>query len=82
MPALAEWSWVETYGAIQTDREVVHGGNWEAAREAVERSLLESVPDAWLADRRREAAVLSGQPPAELAPCRLGLGCARTAKPR
>ena len=66
MPARAEWSWVETYGAVQTDREVVHGADWEAARSAVERSLLASVPDSWLADRRGEAAELSEQPPAEL----------------
>ena len=66
MPARAEWSWVETYGAVQADPEVVHGADWAAAREAVERPLLESVPDSWLADRRDEALPLAGQAPAEL----------------
>ena len=66
MPARAEWSWVETYGAVQADPAVAHGADWDAARGAVERALLESVPDAWLADRRDEAQQLARQPPAEL----------------
>ena len=33
---------------------------------AVEQSLLASVPDSWLADRRDEAVDLAGQVPAEM----------------
>jgi hypothetical protein len=66
MPPCAEWSWVETYGAVQADPDVVHGTDWPAAREAVERPLLASAPDSWLADRQDEAVELAGQPPAEL----------------
>jgi hypothetical protein len=66
MPARAEWSWVETYGAVQADPGVVHGPDWAAAQEVVERSLVASVPDAWLAGRRVEATRLAEQAPAEL----------------
>ena len=38
MPARAEWAWVETYGAVQADPDVVHGADWSAARDEVERS--------------------------------------------
>ena len=66
MPARAEWAWVETYGAVQADPDVVHGADWAAARDEVERSLTESVSDSWLVRRRQEAAWLAEQPPAEL----------------
>jgi hypothetical protein len=66
MPARSEWSWVETYGAVRVDPNIVHGSDWTAARAAVERSLTASVSDTWLAERRDEAARLADQPPVEL----------------
>ena len=66
MPARAEWSWVETYGATRVDPALVHGRDWAAAQEAVERSLVASVPDAWLDARRADAAQLADEVPAEL----------------
>jgi Domain of unknown function (DUF5107) len=66
MPARAEWSWVETYGAVQVDPSVVHGADWTAARAAVEGALRASVPDAWLAERRDEATSLGDQAPTDL----------------
>jgi tetratricopeptide (TPR) repeat protein len=66
MPARAEWAWVETYGAVQADPDVVHGADWSSARDEIERSLSSSVSAAWLATRREEAAWLAEQPPADL----------------
>jgi hypothetical protein len=66
MPARAEWAWVETYGAVQADPDIVHGADWAAARDEVERALSASVSDAWLAARRQDAEWLAAQPPAEL----------------
>ncbi|MEP6649911.1 MAG: DUF5107 domain-containing protein [Lapillicoccus sp.] len=66
MPARAEWSWVETYSAVQADPAVVHGDDWAAARGAVEAALTAAVPDSWLADRRDEAQALAEQPPTEV----------------
>lgn len=57
---------LETYGAVQTDPDAVHGSDWAAARGAVERALLRQVPDRWLAERRDEAAALAKRPPAEV----------------
>ncbi len=37
-------SWMEAYGPIRTDREAVHGHDWDAACAAVERSLEEACP--------------------------------------
>ena len=66
MPGGAEWSWVETYGAVQADPAVVHGSDWAAARQAVERSLLAVVPEDRLAELQDEASALAGSPPTEL----------------
>ncbi len=66
MPGRAEWAWVETYGAVQADPDVVHGADWSAARDEIERSLSSSVSDSWLAARGEDAAWLAERPPAEL----------------
>jgi hypothetical protein len=66
MPARAEWAWVETYGAVQADPDVVHGADWAAARDEVERYVTASVSDAWLLTRRADAEWLADQSPAEI----------------
>ena len=34
-----EWSWLEAYGPLEADAEAVHGRDWRAAGEEVERAL-------------------------------------------
>ncbi|WP_425471259.1 DUF5107 domain-containing protein [Streptomyces roseicoloratus] len=41
-----EVSWLESYGPLDADPAVVHGEDWAAAREGVERALAAAVPRA------------------------------------
>ncbi|WMX44221.1 DUF5107 domain-containing protein [Streptomyces roseicoloratus] len=41
-----EVSWLEAYGPLDADPAVVHGEDWAAAREGVERALAAAVPRA------------------------------------
>lgn len=43
MPGQSEWEWIEAYGAVQVDTELV-GGDWETLREEVGRVLEEKLP--------------------------------------
>lgn len=48
MPAGAQWSWVEAYGPLRADAATVHGADWQAATDAVERALDRLAPAAGL----------------------------------
>lgn len=67
MPAGAEWSWLEAYGLIEADATTVHGKDWTAAYETVERELERRLPRALL-DRElsRSAAAIADRAPVEL----------------
>ncbi|MBQ2742275.1 MAG: DUF5107 domain-containing protein [Oscillospiraceae bacterium] len=58
MPPRTVWEWVETYGAMQADKEKVHG-EWKAAREEVEgifaKSITKSFLETVLSDTREMA---------------------------
>jgi tetratricopeptide (TPR) repeat protein len=45
MPAMAQWEWLEAYGAIKVDPKKAHGP-WTAAYEAVEKILESILPRA------------------------------------
>lgn len=51
MPGGASYSWVEAYGAVQTDPKVTHGSDWAAATGAVDAALEVLLPrktmEAW-----------------------------------
>src|SRR5262249_42557002 len=44
MPSAAEWSWLEAYGLIESDANLVHGKDWKTAYESVERELEQHLP--------------------------------------
>ncbi|MBN1344459.1 MAG: DUF5107 domain-containing protein [Phycisphaerae bacterium] len=48
MPGRAEWSWLEAYGLMEADGTVVHGSDWPAAWQVVEKRLDEIAPQEWL----------------------------------
>ena len=44
MGALAEWSWLEAYGMLETDPGIAHGDDWAAAHAHAEERLETLVP--------------------------------------
>jgi hypothetical protein len=66
MPARADWSWLEAYGAMEADRATVHGKDWPAAFGAVECELDRRLPRATLDDELRRSAAVADREPSEL----------------
>ena len=44
MPANAEWTWLEAYGLMQAEPEVVHGTDWKSAYESVNEKIGKRMP--------------------------------------
>ena len=66
MPAKAEWSWLEAYGPMEADPDVVHGDDWPAAHAAVEAQLERLIPRGEVAAEYERASQAMDQPPAEV----------------
>ena len=66
MPAGATWSWLEAYGLMEADPEIVHGPHWDQAWCAVEAQLERLVPRAALDEELRRGAAFADRPPAEI----------------
>jgi len=62
LPDNAHWRWLECYGAMEADAQVVHGDNYTAAWQHVDGLLNQQTPiaqlDAMLADMERQAPAL------------------------
>ncbi|HYJ68810.1 MAG TPA: DUF5107 domain-containing protein, partial [Nocardioidaceae bacterium] len=63
MPAGAEWSWVEAYGLVETDPDVVHGADWGRAVSAVDSEVRRLAPRQRLTDALATASALADIPP-------------------
>ncbi len=72
LPPGETWSWIEAYGACAADAAVVHGDDWDAARQAVAAAIEAVVPRASLEAVHTAADTWAARPPAEL--LRLGSG--------
>jgi hypothetical protein len=48
MPERAEWEWLEAYGLMAAEPDVIHGGHWDDAVKCVEAHLENELPDSWL----------------------------------
>ncbi len=48
MPPNTTWEFLEVYGAMQANKELVHGDDWSAAKAEVERVFAENVSPAYL----------------------------------
>ena len=66
MPAGASWSWVEAYGLLRSDPDVVHGADWSLATAAVSRDLAELIPRAELDHALAEATTWADAAPVEV----------------
>lgn len=74
MPAGAQWSWVEAFGLLEADPQVVHGADWSAAWREAERRLDEAVPAALLDHLDNELAAVQCRPPREVLAAGSGWG--------
>ncbi|NLE68195.1 MAG: DUF5107 domain-containing protein [Lentisphaerae bacterium] len=66
MPAGAEWSWLEAYGLMQADPEAVHGRDWPAAVQCVQRRLEALIPRQSLEREFRRGAEMAESAPQEI----------------
>nr|WP_294693236.1 DUF5107 domain-containing protein [uncultured Friedmanniella sp.] len=65
MPAGARWTWLETYGPLQSHPARLHHADWSVGAAEVERALETSAPSSWLAAAAATAAQLVDRPPTE-----------------
>jgi tetratricopeptide (TPR) repeat protein len=66
MPAGAEWTWLEAYGLMEADPEVVHGSDWRAAYHFVDEGLNEMMPLELLESKLLNSNDMADRPPDEI----------------
>ncbi len=66
MPAGAEWAWLEAYGLMEADPDIIHGDDWPRARHSVEDALQALIPRADLDAEFERSAGFADTPPSEL----------------
>ena len=66
LPPRADLSWLEAYGLMEADPQVVHGSDWNAACAAVEARLERMAPAAQLETELQRGAAWQDQPPFEI----------------
>jgi hypothetical protein len=66
MSAQTEWAWLEAYGLLETDPEVMHGDDWGQARQTVESALSQLISRADLAAEFERGAAFADKPPVEI----------------
>jgi tetratricopeptide (TPR) repeat protein len=66
MPAGAEWTWLEAYGLMETDPEIVHNLDWRTAYQHVDRELKKMMPQDQLEARLLDSSDMANRPPDEI----------------
>lgn len=62
----SELEWLEAYGSVQTDAEIVHGKDWTAAWQETQRSVNTSVTFEWLEQKLKQTRGMAETPPREI----------------
>lgn len=57
-----EWSWLEAYGYIEVDPQLVHGPDWDNAKKAVESELNDLISHPDLISKYEEGEKMSKTP--------------------
>jgi len=63
MPANTEWTWLEAYGMMQADPEIVHGSDWKSAYESVNEKLVKKMPLDILENKLTESSGIADKSP-------------------
>lgn len=66
MPAGAEWTWLEAYGLMEADPEVVHGSNWPEAYQSVDKLVSEMMSLDLLESKLQATNDMADRPPDEI----------------
>ena len=66
MPGCTQWAWLEAYGPIAAEPDVVHGRDWQAAYEAVGAELDAALPQQDLEKLFQQTASLAERAPEEI----------------
>jgi hypothetical protein len=66
MPPKAQWTWLEAYGLMDADADVVHGQEWAAAQQAVQEPLDALISEADLKAEHQASATWADNAPVEL----------------
>jgi len=66
MPAGAEWTWLEAYGLMEADPDVVHGSDWRTAYESVGKLVTEMMPIDILESKLQASSDMADRPPDEI----------------
>jgi hypothetical protein len=66
MPGRADWSWLEAYGLMEADPDVVRGDDWAAAREEVSRRLDDLIPGERMEFELLRTEPMANRPPEEI----------------
>ena len=66
MPAGESLTWLEALGAIQTQSEIVHGSDWDAAIAEVDGKISELIPQSQMVHEFRLGTSSKNNPPIEL----------------
>ena len=74
MPAQSEWAWVEAYGLMEADPEIVHGSDWQRASDSIAHRTEALIPDAVLQQELTCCSRRFDQPPIDMIQCGSGWG--------
>jgi len=66
MPARAEWAWIEAFGLLEADADVVHGDDWPAAFGEAGARLDDALPQDRLEALLTATEAMANRPPDEI----------------
>ena len=66
MPADTEWTWLEAYGLMKADPEIVHGPDWRTAYQSVDERLKRTMPPDVLESELLRSNDMADRPPEEI----------------
>jgi hypothetical protein len=66
LPAGETWSWLEAYGLLEADPNIVHGPDWQHAWQHADHELQVLISPAELAEEHERGAGFVDSPPIEL----------------
>lgn len=66
MPAKAEWEWIEAYGLMQADPEIVHQDDWKSAYGHVDGIMKDKIGLESLENKLSESKIIANKTPEEL----------------
>jgi tetratricopeptide (TPR) repeat protein len=80
LPAATSWHWLEAYGRLDADPQVVHSEDWNAARAGVDAVLESLLPATELTEREQAWLAIADAEPVETLAVGSGWGALELAR--